>query len=66
MTEVAGRREAAIVQPSAPGQGWPGVMIPLASVLGMVVSGYLTWVHGGGSTAWCTGGGDCAAVSSSA
>ncbi len=51
---------------AAPARDWSGLLIPVASFLGMMVSAYLTWVHWGGSTALCTSVGDCEAVNSSA
>lgn len=66
MREAVGRREAGVMEPMAPGRAWSGLIIPVASVLGMLVSGYLTWVHWGGSTALCTGVGDCETVNNSA
>lgn len=65
MTETVGRRDAAVVGALAPARDWSGLVIPIASVLGMLVSAYLTWVHWGGSKALCTGVGDCEAVNSS-
>ncbi|MBS1252678.1 MAG: Vitamin K epoxide reductase [Anaerolineales bacterium] len=64
MSEAVGHRRAAALG-AAPARDWSGLLIPVASLLGMIVSAYLTWVHWGGSTALCTGVGDCEAVNSS-
>ena len=48
-----------------PAPRWVTALIPVASVLGMLVSAYLTWVHYGGSKALCTGVGDCETVNNS-
>jgi len=66
MTEALGRREGARVGPSAPARDWLGLAIPILSVVGMLVSAYLTWVHWGGSKALCSGIGDCETVNNSA
>ncbi|MFQ5854503.1 MAG: vitamin K epoxide reductase family protein [Anaerolineae bacterium] len=66
MTETLGHREAVAVEPLALARDWLGLVIPVASVLGMVVSAYLTWVHWSGSKALCAGVGDCEAVNFSA
>jgi uncharacterized membrane protein len=66
MTEALGRREGARVSSSAPARDWLGLAIPILSVVGMLVSAYLTWVHWGGSKALCSGIGDCETVNNSA
>ncbi len=66
MTEAIGRRERGMAGVSAPARDWLGLAIPLLSVLGMLISAYLTWVHWGGSKALCSGIGDCETVNNSA
>ena len=66
MTEAVGRREGRMAGASAPARDWLGLAIPLLSVLGMLISAYLTWVHWGGSKALCSGIGDCETVNNSA
>lgn len=65
MSEAAGRQRAVITKLAAPARDWIGLLIPVASLTGMLVSGYLTWIHWGGSQALCTGVGDCETVNSS-
>ncbi|MFQ5594874.1 MAG: vitamin K epoxide reductase family protein [Anaerolineae bacterium] len=65
MTEALGRRDGAVVDPTAPVRNWWELVIPILSVLGMLISAYLTWVHWGGSKALCTGFGDCETVNNS-
>lgn len=65
MTHVAGRRAEEGLAVGRPDIAWSSFVTPVAAVLGMLVSAYLTWVHWGGSTALCTGVGDCETVNSS-
>jgi uncharacterized membrane protein len=44
---------------------WPAWIIPTLSVLGMVVAGYLTYVHASNTRAFCGPIGDCNAVQES-
>ena len=65
MSEAAAHPETGGVTPSMMPRDWSGLLIPLASVLGLLVSAYLTWVHSSGSKALCSGVGDCETVNSS-
>lgn len=65
MTQAVGHRDATAAVPRTPARDWVGLIIPLASVLGMMVSAYLTWVHWSGAKALCAGVGDCESVNSS-
>lgn len=65
MTGTLGHREGTGVAASAPARNWLGLMIPIASALGMLVSAYLTWIHWSGSKALCAGIGDCETVNTS-
>jgi uncharacterized membrane protein len=45
---------------------WPWRLSLLLAILGMLVSGYLTWIKLSNTQAFCSGVGDCEAVNSSA
>jgi uncharacterized membrane protein len=66
VSETLARHEAAVGEPVAPGRDWTGLLIPVTSMLGMLVSAYLTWIHWSGSKALCSGVGDCETVNNSA
>lgn len=66
MTEALGRREGGLAGTAMPARDRLGLVIPILSVIGMLISAYLTWVHWGGSKALCTGIGDCETVNNSA
>lgn len=65
MTEAVGRRDAAATRSLALVQDWAELLIPVASLFGMIVSAYLTWIHWSGSKALCAGVGDCETVNTS-
>lgn len=65
MTQVAGRRAEDRLAVGRPAIAWSSLVIPAAALLGVLVAGYLTWVHWGGSLALCTGVGDCETVNNS-
>jgi uncharacterized membrane protein len=65
VTHVARRQGEEGLAVDQPNVAWSHLVVPVASLLGMLVAGYLTWVHWGGSTALCTGVGDCETVNSS-
>lgn len=48
-----------------PWPGWSPILMPALSFMGMLVAGYLTWIHWSGSKALCAGVGDCETVNSS-
>jgi uncharacterized membrane protein len=65
VTQMAGRHAEDGLAVGRSAIAWSSLVIPVAALLGMLVSAYLTWVHWGGSTALCTGVGDCETVNSS-
>ena len=48
-----------------PRRAWSRAIIPVLSLLGIGVSGYLFWIRVGGSPALCTGFGGCDQVNAS-
>ncbi len=44
---------------------WSALATPVLSLLGMLVAGYLTWVHWFPASLYCAGVGDCETVNSS-
>lgn len=65
MSRVVGRQSAMGVESPASARNWIEWLVPVASVVGMAVSLYLTWIHWSGSKAFCAGVGDCEAVNTS-
>lgn len=57
--------ETAIDTPVPSRRDWRGLAMICLAVAGLVVSGYLSWVHFSGSPALCTGVGGCAQVQAS-
>ena len=66
MSGALSHQRAVVGDPPAPARDWTRWLIPTASVLGMLVSAYLTWIHWSGSKALCAGVGDCESVNTSA
>lgn len=66
MMEGVSSRKAPLVGPSAAIRDGLRFVVPSASVLGILVSAYLTWIHWSDSKALCAGVGDCEAVNTSA
>jgi uncharacterized membrane protein len=65
MSESAGGTAHLATEPVRTWPRWQGFGIPLLSFLGMLVAGYLTWLHWSGSRALCAGVGDCETVQNS-
>ncbi len=65
MSETLGSPAHATTGSSRPGPRWSEIATPVLSFLGMLVAGYLTWLHWSGSRALCAGVGDCETVQNS-
>ena len=65
MSEAVASHDPVASDDAITGHDWRQLFIPIMSVMGLLVSGYLTWIHWSHSAALCSGVGDCEVVNSS-